>query len=100
MVLQKYLVTNPTVQHLSRALTVFHADVLYEDDRMEPVHIPDAEVRFQHSYNNDLSIPAIRPPYYNSFWFSHQDFKLENGCLYVSGVRHDNPGCKYRVTIK
>ena len=56
MVLQKYLVTNPTVQHLSRALTVFHADVLYEDDQMEPVHIPDAEVRFQHSYNRSALV--------------------------------------------
>ena len=100
MALKQYMATNSTVKHMSRALTIFRAEVLYEDDLLEPIHLLDAELRFQHSYNSDLTIPDFRPPYYSSFWFSNQVFKFENGCLYVSGERHDNPRCKYKVTIK
>lgn len=100
MQLHHYLENNPTVQHLSRVFTVFHADVLYEDNLLETVHLPNTELRYQHSYNSDLTILALQPPYYNSFWFSHQDFKYEDGTLTITGVRHDNPSSKYKVTIK
>lgn len=100
MELQRYLDGDPTVQHLSRALTIFRAEVLYEDGQLDTIYLPDTEIRFQHSYNNDLTIPDFRPPYYNSFWFTKQEFKYGNGCLYVSGVRHDNPKCWYRISIK
>ena len=32
MALQAYMDTIPSVNHLSRVLTVFNADVLYQDD--------------------------------------------------------------------
>lgn len=95
----EYMDSNPTVNHLSRAITVFTADVYYHDDIYEDITLRKTEIQYQHSYNNEVTISALRPPYYSSFWFSHQHFEYINGKLYVTGVHHDDPSKKYKVTI-
>ena len=97
--LKEYMETNPTVNHLSRAISVFNANVLYYDDVFEDVTLNNTEIRFLHSYNNEVTIPAFGPPYYNSFWFTHQHFEGKDGKLYISGVHHDDPSKKYIVRI-
>lgn len=99
MALREYMESNPTLNHLSRALSVFYADIHYQDDDYEDIILNKTEIRFQHSYNNEVTIPAIRPPYYDNFWFTRQHFEYENGKLYITGVHHDNPSKKYKVTI-
>ena len=99
MALQAYIDTVPSVNHLSRVLSVFNADVLYQDDLYEEVFLKNTEVRFQHGYNNEVSIIALRPPYYDNFWFTHQHFEFKDGKLFISGAHHDDPSKKYVVRI-
>lgn len=97
--LKEFMESNPTVNHLSRALSVFYADVHYQDDVYEEIILRNTEIRFQHSYNNEVTITALRPPYYSSFWFTHQHFELKDGILYISGCHHDDHSKRYVVQI-
>lgn len=99
MALQDYLETNPIVKHLSRAYTVFHADVLYHDDVYGDVYLNNAEIMYQHSFNNDVTIKGLSHPFYDNFWFSQQHFDFKDGKLYISGVHHNDSSKKYIVTI-
>ncbi len=99
MALREYMESNPTVNPLSRAITVFYADVSYHDDVYEVVTLNNTEIRFLHSYNNEVTIPALRPPYYSSFWFTHQHFEFKDGKLYISGTHHEDPSKMYVVSI-
>lgn len=97
--LKEFMESNPTVNHLSKALSVFYADVFYHDDVYEDIILKQTEIRFQHSYNNEVTITALRPPYYCSFWFTHQHFELKDGMLFISGNHHDDPSKRYIVQI-
>lgn len=88
------------MKHLSRARSDFHADVIYEDDVLDAITLNNTPVIYQHSYNNVLTIPALEPPYYSDFNFRFQNFQLVNGCLVITGVHHDDPNKKYKVTLK
>lgn len=88
------------MKHLSRARSDFHADVIYEDDVLDTITFNNTPVIYQHSYNNDLTIPVLEPPYYSDFNFRFQNFQFVNGCLVITGAHHDNPSKKYKVTIK
>ena len=67
MTFQIFMDTIPSVNHVSKVLSLFYADVLYQDDLYEDVSLKNTEVRFQHGYNNEVSILALRPPYYDNF---------------------------------
>ena len=99
MALREYMESNPTLNHLSRAITVFNADVFYHDEIFEDITLNNTEIRYQHSYNNEVIIPALRLPYYSSFWFTHQHFELKDGKLVTTGVHHNDPSKKYLVRI-
>lgn len=86
--------------HLSRARSDFYADVIYEDDELESIILKNTQVIWQHSYNNDLTIPALQPPYYSDFNFRFQNFKYEDGCLVITGAHQDDLSKKYKVTLK
>lgn len=99
MALRDYMESNPTVNPLSRAITVFYADVFYHDEVFEDITLNNTEIRYQHSYNNEVTILALRPPYYCSFWFTHQRFEFKDGKLLISGVHHNDPSKKYVIRI-
>ena len=99
MAIQAYLETNSTVKHLSKVFTVFHADVVYKDDVYDDVCLKDQEIMFQHSFNNDVTIKALSPPYYSNFWFSQQHFEFRDGKLYITGAHHDDSTKKYIIII-
>ena len=98
MELQSYMETNSTLEHRSGVVDVFKADVDYQDSSLGNMHLQNAEIRFEHSYNNELKIDALTPPYYGSFWLTRQDFEFKDGKLYISGIRSDS-GKKYQVII-
>lgn len=98
MQLQRYMSTNPTLEHRSGAVDCFCANVEYQDCTLGNLFLQNTEIVFEHGYNNTLKINELRPPYYGDFWLTKQDFIFKNGKLHVSGVRRDN-GTKYLITI-
>lgn len=86
--------------HLSRARSDYQADIIYEDDALETITLNNTQIICQHSYNTNLTIPALQLPYYNDFNFRFQDFKFMNGCSEITGVHHDDSSKKYKVTLK
>lgn len=98
MELQGYMETNSTLKHRSGVVDVFKADVDYQDSSIGNMHLQGAEIRYEHSYNNELKVDALMPPYYGSFWLTKQNFEFKAGKLYISGIRSDT-GKKYQVII-
>lgn len=88
------------MQHLSRARSDFYADVIYEDDVLDTITLNNTPVIWQHSYNNGLTIENLQPPYYGDFNFRFQNFQFVKCCLVITGVHHDDPNKKYKVTLK
>ena len=97
--LKAFMENLPSVNHVSKVLSVFYADVLYQDDAYEEVFLKETEVRFLHGYNNEVTISGLQPPYYDNFWFSRQHFEYKGGKLYISGCHHNEPSKKYVVRI-
>ena len=98
MELQGYMETNSTLKHRSGVVDVFKADVDYQDSSIGNMHLQGAEIRYEHSYNKELKVDALMPPYYGSFWLTKQNFEFKAGKLYISGIRSDT-GKKYQVII-
>lgn len=97
--LQEYMDTNSTVQHLTKAISIFFADVLYQDDVYEDVFLRNTEIRYLHSYNNEITISELSLPYYNNFRLSQQHFENKKGMLIISGVHHDDSTKKYTIRV-
>lgn len=77
--IQSYVETKPNVKHLSKPYSVFNANVLYEDPKYGDCFLENVQVMWQHSFNNDISITKLNPPYYGDFNCRFQDFKFSNG---------------------
>lgn len=98
--IQSYVETKANVKHRSNPYSVFNADVLYEDPQYGNLFLENIQVRWQHSFNNDISITELPPPYYGDFNCRFQDFKHENGALVITGSHQDDPSIQYKVTLK
>lgn len=98
--IHKYIETKANINHVSKAYSVFRADVIYEDPIYRDISLMNVEVRWQHSFNNDITIPELRSPYYGDFNCKFQDFKYTNDSLVITGLHHDNPSVQYRVTLR
>lgn len=98
--IQKYVETKANVNHMSKAHSLFRADVIYEDPVYGDIILKNTEVRWQHGFVNDITIPELRPPYYGDFNCKFQDFKYINGNLVITGLQHDEPRIQYKVTLR
>ena len=61
MQLQRYMSTNPTLEHRSGAVDYFWADVEYKDSSLGDLFLQNTAIIFEHGYNNTLKINALRP---------------------------------------
>lgn len=98
--IHKYIETKANINHVSKAYSVFRADVIYEDPICGDIFLKDIEVRWQHGFINDISIPELTPPYYGDFNCRFQDFKYSNDSLVITGAHNDDPSVRYRVTLR
>lgn len=98
--IQSYIETKANVNHISKSYSVFFADVIYEDPIYGGLPLNNTEVRWQHSFVNDITIPELLPPYYGNFNCRFQDFKHVNGGLVITGTHNDDPSVRYRVTSR
>lgn len=88
------------IEFLSNACSVFSADVHYADDDLEDICLKNVTIRWQHKYDDSLTIPVLSPPYYSDFKFRLQDFKFIEESLVITGIHSDNPSKCYKITIK
>lgn len=98
--IQSYIETKANVDHRSKPYSVFYADVIYEDPKYGDLLLNNAEVWWQHSVLNKITIPELLPPYYGDFNCRFQDFKYANGSLVITGTHNDDPSVRYRVTLR
>lgn len=98
--IQNYAEIKANVNHMSKAHSLFRTDVIYEDPVYGDIFLKNAEVRWQHGFDNDITIPELRPPYYGDFKCKFQDFNYVNGNLVITGTNNDDSSVRYRVTLR
>lgn len=85
---------------MSNSYSLFNSGVIYEDPKHGDLILENVQMRWQHSFNNDISIAELRPPYKGDFNCRFQDFKFVNNSLIITGTHHDDPSIQYRVTLR